>query len=269
MSIQRREVKLSHGATKFLEAGDGEPLILLHGVPFWTGGDYWQANLPTLEEHFHVYAPDLVGWGDGDRLPVEYSFAYLADFVREFQDALGLSSAHIVGHSMGGWVAAVFAYESPDRVRTLTLVNAGGMATRTLSSMREFEPPSEDDILQNLKQTTRLSDTKAQSAAVRVYARTQTEGALDAYRMILHHMNDPLHRSRYNLQRRLPHISCPTLIVWGTDDAVNDISFGRQMQNGIARSKLVELPCGHYCPSELPDAFNQTVTTFIQSTHNM
>lgn len=269
MSIQRHEIELSHGVTKFLEAGHGEPVILLHGVPFWMGGDYWERNISTLAEHFHIYAPDLVGWGDSDRLPIEYSFAYLADFVREFQDALGLSSSHIVGHSMGGWVAAVLAYESPNRVRTLTLVGAGGMATRTLASMREFEPPSEADILQNLKQTTRLSVAEAESEASRLYTRTQAEGALESYRKILRHMNEPLHRSRYNLQRRLPHISCPTLIVWGTEDAINDISFGRQMQDAIAGSSLVELPCGHYCPSELPDAFNQTVKLFIQSNHNL
>ena len=76
--------------------------------------------------------------GARDRLDIEYSFAYIVDFVREFQDALGIERSNIVGHSMGGWLASLFAYESPNRVNKLVLVGSGGTRTRNDSSMTSF-----------------------------------------------------------------------------------------------------------------------------------
>ncbi|MEB3103957.1 alpha/beta fold hydrolase [Ferviditalea candida] len=263
-SVKENQLTLSHGTTYYLEAGQGEPVILLHGVGFWTGGDYWLANIEELSRHFHVYAPDFVGWGMGDRLPVEYSFAYLADFVREFQDALGISSAHIVGHSMGGWVASLLGYESPDRVRTLTLVGAGGMSTRTLSAMTAFTPPTHDDILQHVLQTTNGENLDITETAQRWYERTLLPGALEAYQKILNHMNNPLNRARYNLQRRLPFLKPPALIIWGSEDKANDLSMGELMHSLIPHSEMTVLPCGHYCPSEMPREFNARVIQFIQ-----
>ncbi|WP_400163335.1 alpha/beta fold hydrolase [Brevibacillus sp. TJ4] len=263
MEIKEQRVDLSHGTTYYMEAGQGEPVILLHGVGFYTGGDYWLENMKELGKHFHVYAPDFVGWGRGDRLAVEYSFSYLADFIREFQDALGISSAHIVGHSMGGWVATLFGYESPERVRTLTVACGGGMSTRTLSTMTAFTPPSYEQILQHVRDTTALESVAAEETAKRWYERTLLPGALDAYQKILNHMNQPLHRARYNLQRRLPYIARPTLILWGAKDAVNDLSMGELMHSLIPKSELVVLPCGHFLPSEAPQAFNEQLISFI------
>ncbi|SDJ02095.1 alpha/beta fold hydrolase [Paenibacillus naphthalenovorans] len=263
-SVKERQLALSHGTTYYLEAGQGEPLILLHGVGFWTGGDYWLPNMAELSQYFHVYAPDFVGWGKGDRLQVEYSFSYLADFVREFQDALGISSAHVVGHSMGGWVASILGYESPDRVRTLTLISAGGISKRTLSSMTSFKPPVYDDILKHVSETSCGETTKIAETAKRWYERTLLPGALEAYQKILNHMNEPTHRARYNLQRRLPYIKSPALIIWGSEDKINDISMGELMHSLIPHSEMAVVSCGHYGPSEKPREINALIIQFIQ-----
>ncbi|WP_164985075.1 alpha/beta fold hydrolase [Ammoniphilus sp. CFH 90114] len=265
MEIYRRQIKLSHGTTYYLEAGQGEPLILLHGVGFFTGGDYWLENIKELSQHYQVYAPDFVGWGEGDRLDVEYSFSYLADFVREFQDGLGISSAHIVGHSMGGWVASVLGYESPDRVRTLTLVGAGGISTRVIPMMSSFTPPSYEEVLKHVKETTRIEN--AEEAAKRWHQRAQIPGAAEAYLKIMTHMKNPIHRARYNTRRRLPHIKVPTLILWGSEDKINELSMGEEMQAMIPNSELAVLPYGHYLPSEAPKEFNSLVISFMNK-HN-
>src|SRR6266571_9519447 len=136
--VEEKYEELSHGRTRYFEAGSGYPTILLHGVGYTAGGDSWFLNIGPLSQKVRVLAVDFLGWGLGDRLDLEYSFAYLVDFVREFQDAIGLPKSNIVGHSMGGWVASVFAYESPERVNKLVLVASGGTATRTLPSMTQF-----------------------------------------------------------------------------------------------------------------------------------
>lgn len=263
-TIRERQVTLSHGTTHYLEAGQGEPVILLHGVGFFSGGDYWIANMADLSRQFHVFAPDFVGWGNGDRLDVEYSFAYLVDFVREFQDAIGVDAAHIVGHSMGGWVAALFGYESPNRVETLTLVGSGGMSTRTLSTMTAFVPPTREAILAHVKETMHADEVSPVELADSWYQRTQLPGAVESYQKILNHMNNPVHRARYHLRRRLPYIRRPTLIIWGEDDKVNDLSMGQEMQSLIPDSELVIIPGGHFCPSETPKQFNTQLIQFLQ-----
>ncbi|MCL6592620.1 MAG: alpha/beta hydrolase [Alicyclobacillus sp.] len=263
VKVEERHVTLSHGSTYYLEAGAGEPVILLHGVPIWAGGDCWMPNLPALAEHYHVFAPDFVGWGKGDRLPVEYSFAYLADFVREFQDALGISPAHVIGHSMGGWVASVLAYESPQRLRSLVLVGSGGVSTRTLATMTQFQPPTLAEIQRHMEQTVHSPWVDVQAWAKTAHERIQSPGVVEAYTRILAHMNNPVHRARYNTQRRLPHISCPVLVVWGDHDQVNDLSLGQRIHELIPHSEMVVLPGGHFLPSEAPDAFNQCVLDFL------
>jgi len=117
--ITERYVTLSHGRTRYFEAGVGFPTLLLHGAGFDNGAYVWLPNLPSLAPRLRVLALDSLNWGPGDVLDIELSFAYLVDHVREFMDALGIERANVVGHSMGGWLATLFAYESPERVNKL------------------------------------------------------------------------------------------------------------------------------------------------------
>jgi pimeloyl-ACP methyl ester carboxylesterase len=197
-------------------------------------------------------------------LDAEYSFGYLADFVREFQDALGLARSHVVGHSMGGWVASVFAYESPNRVDKLVLVASGGTSTRTLRSMTEFTPPSRDDVRKGLEARVRAPGADLDALADADFAKTQVPGALDAYRKILRHMNDPANRQRYNTLRRLPLIQAPTLVVWGTADQTNALEMGEETARLIPGARLAVVEgCGHFIPTERPDELNRLLLEFL------
>ncbi len=262
--VAEKYVTLSHGRTRYLEAGTGEPTILLHGVGYTAGGDSWFLNIEPLAQKVRVLAVDFLGWGLGDRLDLEYSFAYLVDFVREFQDALGIAKSNIVGHSMGGWIASVFAYESPNRVNKLVLVGSGGTAIRTLPSMTEFKSPSKDEIKAQLEKRVKAPGIDYNQLADEHFPRTQIPGALEAYQRILHHMNNPLTRQRYNTLRRLPCITAPTLVVWGRQDSTNALEMGENTARLIPGSKLVVIEdCDHFIPTEKPDEFNKALLEFL------
>lgn len=263
LDASRREVILSHGRTRYFDAGEGAPTILLHGVGFSAGGTSWYRNIERLSQGMRILAVDFVGWGTGDRLEQGYSFAYLVDFVREFQDALGLSSSNIVGHSMGGWIASLFAYESPERVDRLALTASGGVATRTLSQMTEFQPPTEQATLDRISALPGISPEEATDWTAYDWENIQTPGALESYRKILANMNVAETRARYNTQRRLPHIKAETLVVWGTHDEVNDIELGNKTAELIPRSRLVSFDCGHMVPHERPDELNEALLAFF------
>ena len=263
-SVAEKYVTLSHGNTRYLESGRGYPTILLHGVGYTGAADNWEFAMEPLGEKHRALAPDFVGWGKGDRLDLEYSFAYLVDFVRELQDALGIERSNIVGHSMGGWVASVFAYESPERVNKLVLVGSGGTATRTLPSMTEFQPPSRETLLTQLRDRVKAPGVDLEAMADREMEKAQIPGALEAYRKILSHMNNGLTRTRYNTLRRLPFIKAPTLVVWGRQDSTNALEMGEKTHELIPGSRLVIIEdCNHFVPTERPVEFSRALLEFL------
>src|SRR5947209_2721355 len=101
--------------THYLEAGQGEPLILLHSAEFGGRADFsWRYNIQALAGHFHVYAPDMLGFGGTDKL---YSFTdpagFRIRFVRDFMDTLCIPSAHFMGNSFGGSLILTVAAMPP------------------------------------------------------------------------------------------------------------------------------------------------------------
>jgi len=262
--IAEKYVELTHGRTRYFEAGTGYPTILIHGVGFATGGDGWLQNIGPLSEKLRVLAPDCPGWGPGDAPDMDFHFAYLTDFIREFQDALGLEKTNIVGHSMGGWLASLFAYESPDRVNKLVLVAAGGTATRTIPSMTEFQPPNREAILKQLEERFSGLGLNLEKMADEKAAVTSDPAHLEPYRRILKNMNQAVVRQQYGTLRRLPHIKVPTLVLWGREDKTNSIEMGENTAKLVPNSKLVIFEnCGHFVPTEKVADFNREVLNFL------
>ena len=106
-----RFIQVTDVKARLLEAGEGIPTICIHGVGFTSSGESWLPAIRAgLADGLHIYALDNVGWGMGDRPDFEYSLYYFVDFIREIQDQLGYAKTNIIGHSLGGLIAANFAY---------------------------------------------------------------------------------------------------------------------------------------------------------------
>jgi pimeloyl-ACP methyl ester carboxylesterase len=264
-NAEEKFVEMSHGTTRYIEAGTGYPTILLHGVGYAEGGHNWFLNIGPLSKNSRVIAIDALAWGKGQGfLEQEYSFAYLVDFLREFQDALGLEKTNLVGHSMGGWLGSLFGYESPNRLNKLVLVASGGAMPRQLKSMVEFQPPTREMLLEQQMKTVKSPLVDQEALADYRVAMTQNPERLTAYRNVMAHMNNMETRSRYNTVRRFAHITVPTLVVWGRDDQINALEMGEMTHAGIPGSKMVVFDdCGHFIPTEVPDQFNEAVGAFL------
>lgn len=129
------EVLVDGLRTRYRVDGEGVPVVLLHGIAR-THAD-WTAQHELLADRFQVHSLDLAGFGGSDPLPGRYSLQALADFVEHFLDAVGVSEpAHLVGNSLGGAVAMRLSVQSPERVRTLTLVNSAGFGKEVTIALR-------------------------------------------------------------------------------------------------------------------------------------
>jgi pimeloyl-ACP methyl ester carboxylesterase len=260
-----RYAELSHGRSRYIEAGSGEPVLLLHGAGYLSNADVWLPCVGGLGASYRVLAPDCLNWGLGDPFPTEFSFAYLVDFVREFQDALGIERCHVVGHSMGGWLASLLAYESPNRIDKLVLVASGGMATRPLATMVNFTPPPETDMRAAAMTRAASAGLDGEALADAYVQHLTRPDVIDAFTAVMRHMTNPLTRQRYYMARRLPHIKAPTLILWGSADATNDISMGQETQRLIPGSRLIVFEgAGHNLPAEHSQELVEAVKAFLQ-----
>jgi pimeloyl-ACP methyl ester carboxylesterase len=267
VQISEKYAEMSHGKTRYFEAGSGYPTILVHGAGIESGADGWLIVFDDLASELRVLSIDSLNWGPGDVFDQEFSFAYQVDHMREFMDVLGIEKANIVGHSMGGWLATLFAYESPERVNKLVLVAAGGAATRPLTNMVDWKPPEADGVRERISaRVAKAGAPVAGEAIVEQYVKKVTDPEhTGAFAKVMKHMTNPMTRSRYNVLRRLPHIKVPTLILWGDNDKTNDVSMGEALRNGIKGSKLVVFPdTGHGVPQERPKEFAKEVLDFVK-----
>jgi len=260
-------VELSHGKTRYWEAGTGTPTILIHGAGWNSGCESWSLAMGPLSRRVRAIAIDCLNWGTGDVLDQEFSFAYLVDHVREFMDALGIEQANVVGHSMGGWILSLLCYESPNRVRRAVNVCGGGAATRPLQNMVEFKVPQPEQIREHYARMAQASGgslTADELAATFIHKR-DLPGHPEAFAKVMRHMTNPTTRQRYNVLRRLPHISVPTLVIWGRKDPVNSLEeVGKPTAEGIPGAKfLVYDETGHGVPTEQPERFAKDVLEFL------
>lgn len=262
-TIRQEFAQMTHGKTRYYEAGEGPALLLVHGAGFLSGGQGWLPVMPGLAEHFHVYAIDCLGFGPGDPIEQPYSFAYLVDHLREFQDVMGLSSSHLIGHSMGGWLGVLMCYESPQRVHRYVNVAGGGVATRPLASMVEWQPPSDEAIRDALIKLGGTNIDPEQLIDERIQL-AHSDAHVKSFRRLMDHMTNPETRARYNTQRRLPLITTPTLVLWGAEDKTNALELGEKTHELQPGSELVVFEgVGHGVPQEAPARFVETVVEFL------
>jgi pimeloyl-ACP methyl ester carboxylesterase len=264
VKIEERFLELSHGKTRVLEAGTGYPTLLVHGAGFWSGADTWLPVMPQLAEKLHVISMDCLNYGKGDVFNQEFSFGYMVDHMREVIDALGFDKVNLIGHSMGGWLATLFGYESPHRLNKLVLVAAGGTQARPLANMVDWQPPSEEELR---KRVGNGLPPEERERVQQIYLEKLTKPEhVEAFAHVMKHMTNPDTRIRYNTMRRLARIPAPTLVVWGAEDKTNDVSMAHEHADGIPNSKLIIYEgVGHGIPSEAPDRFTADVLAFLES----
>ncbi len=226
-----------------LDVGTGPPLILLHGLA--GSAHWWARNTPTLAPSFRVIAIDLPGFGAsprGERLVLDEAAGQLAASM----DRLAIERASVIGHSMGGLIAAALAADHPERVDRLVLVDA---AFLTLGP----------DPLAPLKGSAATLRWTAPSLLPRL--------AMDGFRA------GPLRLADATLQllaadwrHKLPGITAPTLVVWGEHDSICPIAIGREIVSLVAEARLFVVEgAGHNPMWEQPQVFGREVLSFLTS----
>src|SRR3954471_9756657 len=141
-----RDSRTVHGHRRaFVLAGDGPPLLLLHGIG--NSAQTWAGVIEKLAAQHTVLAPDLLGHGSSDKPRGDYSIAGYANGMRDLLSVLDLEQVTVVGHSLGGGIALQFAYQFPERCERLVLVGSGGLGPELSAGLRLASLPGAEAVL--------------------------------------------------------------------------------------------------------------------------
>ena len=264
----------------YRQAGTGPVLVMIHGIAGSSGT--WVPVMPLLAEHYTVIAPDLLGHGESAKPRGDYSLGAYASGIRDLLGVLGHERATIVGHSLGGGVAMQFAYQFPQMAERLVLIGSGGLGKEVNPLLRALSLPGTEYVLPVVlapqihdafgamgrvlgrfgmrsdpflsevwNAWTRLTDVKAQRAFIHtIRAVIDVAGQRVSARDRLY----------------LAH-EVPTLIVWGTRDAVIPVEHAHIAHDLMpgSRLELVE-GAGHFLPIERPELLHRLLHDFLTTT---
>ena len=247
----------------YLEAGDAAKptVILLHGLG--SSGVSWQLNIAPLAANYHVIVPDQIGFGKSDKPMLKYRVGTYADFLDKFMSEIKVEKAHLVGNSLGGWVAAWTAIKYPNRARKIVLADAAGLKPREIDLKQIYALNySTRDEVRGLVKLVFYNQAVFGSEIFIDQSMNLRVQANDGY--TINSLIDSIKRDEDFLNNRLSEIKKPTLIIWGKQDGLLPVSDAETFNKGIAGSELVIFDqCGHVPQVEKAADFNKKVLEFL------
>ena len=275
--LPRHHVDLYGTRLSFVDAGEGDPVVLLHGITCSAAS--WNRLLPALAEHHRVIAPDMPGHGWSSRARGDHSVAGFALHVRDLLMGLGVTRATFIGHSLGGGVTMQTAYAYPELVGRMVLVASGGLGESVGLPLRAATLPGAEWVLPlafnrfGAKITKTLARFVTDPRLVTVqelawsYATLADPAARRAFVTIIRGVAD-WKGQRIDASRRL-HLAeeVPTMVVWGDADLLIPIGHGRRAAADLPVDRFeVFEDAGHFPHLERPDEFLAVLHDFLRDT---
>ncbi len=278
--MESRHVIVDDIRAHYLSAGEGAPLVLLHGSAIDSSELSYGFSIPVFAQRYRVFAPDWPGYGKSER---PWRFLTMPDYVaflERFLDVLELQSAHLVGFSMGGGAALGFALKHPERVRKLVLVASYGLGGEVHVPLLPYlalkMPRLDMPVWLGLRRSKRL---------LRLFLMTVV---FANPRLVTRELVEEIHRQvkipdverafmawirgevgwrglTTNYLEELVGLRAPTLLLHGSRDLIVPASRSRRAATLIPDAHLEIIPrCGHWLPREAGERFQREVLEFLE-----
>ena len=245
VKITRHEIQVGEQTIYYQVAGkeDGEPVILVHGLS--ASSRWWVRNIPALAERYSVYLLDLPGFGIMRRFRRRFVLDELSSGIVALMDTLGIRQAHLIGHSMGGYICLRIAARHPERVKRLVLVSPAGIPH--IRSVRGYLLP----LLVAIRYCKPGFLPILFSDALRAGPLTILRATQD---LLTKDIRDALH-----------YVVAPTLLLWGEYDMLVPPVFGDILRQEIKGARLLVLKqAGHVVMFDQAEQFNEAVLRFLE-----
>ena len=261
--IREQHVELPYGTVRYLAAGNGWPVVLLHGFPLTA--DMWRPQLESVPHGWRYLAPDLRGFGSAATPPAR-TMKDFADGVVAFLDAMRLDKVTLGGLSMGGYVLFAVLRIAAERVTAVILADTRATAdteqgregrTKMVQTVRTKGVSAvADEMMPKLLGDTTRRTRRDVELRVRELAGANTPDALAGAIEAM--------RDRPDSTDVLQKISVPTLVLVGEEDTLTTPADAAAMRARISRAHLVDIPrAGHLSNLEAPEEFSAALADFL------
>jgi pimeloyl-ACP methyl ester carboxylesterase len=266
LTLRNSRIRLPLGQVFWREVGAGPILIFLHGS--WSDGSQWLPVIEHLSQNYHCFAIDLLGFGDSERPNINYSIQLEVECLLQYLEALHIQKVYLIGHSLGGWIAASYALKYSDQVSGMVLLAPEGVqpegqkdswrwarwlvkrpsiaytlirALRPLGRLFGLHKPFEQALQQ--RQQLNSSPTACQLLFQRHHGEIQTE----------------------LLQEQLESLMVPTLILQGDRDTKEAIARSQTYAQRISLAQLRIIEQGeNNLPEALPNLVAEHIDRFVK-----
>lgn len=256
----KEQVRQDYALTTW-ELGAGPPLLFLHGAggaANMFAGEQPAAFLVELAKSFRVIVPEHPGFGIKERPEWLDNIHDMAYFYLDYLDSLGAEPVHVVGQSLGGWIALEMAVRSTARMGSLTVAGAAGLRLKGVKKEDLFLWTRDDFVrhmFRNPEAAKAFAAHEPSPEQLKAILRNNETLALLAWEP---RMYDP------DLHKWLHRIDVPTHVVWAEDDVVMPQVYGETITKLVNGAKFSVVPgTGHLLHLDRPQAFSQTVQSFI------
>jgi len=258
--------------TNYIEAGEAnaDVLILIHGSgPGVTAFANWNGVIPAFSQDYHVYAPDMVGFGYTD-CPAEienFTLDFWVTHIIGFMDALGIARARFIGNSFGGGLSLAVAARHPERVEKLVLMGAAGLKfemSKGLEAVWGYEPSPEN--MRKLMETFAYNPGLVTDVIVQSrHEASIRPGAQENFARLFPEPRQEKLDGLATPEEAIRAIDCPALIVHGREDVIVPVDVAYRYSALLKRSELhVFGECGHWTQIEKRDRFIDIVRGFLR-----
>ncbi|WP_044871726.1 alpha/beta fold hydrolase [Pseudomonas sp. LFM046] len=265
---QGRFVTLPDGLRlHYLEAGEGEPVVFIHGSgPGASGHSNFKQNYPVFANFgYRAIVPDLPGYGRSDKPETQYTLEFFVNALTGLLDALDIQRCVLVGNSLGGAIAIKMALDLPQRVSRLILMAPGGLMEKEqyylqMEGIQKMGAAFANGELNDAAGMRRLLSLQLYDASLisDETVNERVEVVQQQPRCVLSTMQVP------NMASRLAELSCPILGFWGMNDKFCPSSGAQTMLEACSNIRFVMLSeCGHWVMVEHRELFNRTCLDFI------
>jgi 2-hydroxy-6-oxonona-2,4-dienedioate hydrolase len=287
--MEEKYVDVAGVRTRYLEAGSGDPFVLVHGGEFgrMANANAWDMVIDRLAaKGYHVYALDKIGNGFSDHpdAGADLVIGLTVDHLKGFFDTLGIKSAHIAGHSRGGYTVTKLALDFPERVKTLVIVSSGTVMARfnpiyekwnqEAAKINDPHAKMRHQIASNSFDPAHITDAyldlNVRIAALPKTQETRARMVGGARKTFLADVSE----KQTDIRQRIEQggIKAPTLVTWGQNDpsasfdSVGIAALGLFLTHGPKGEAHVFSRCGHYVFREQAEPWVEVVTSYIART---